>query len=89
MKKHEVPELLIPKDTYVNTKNKYGVTPLHFAARYGRKETVELLIAKVVSGPKQGLTPLVAANETSQIRTSDLFRKHGGKTSEELKAEGK
>ena len=46
MKKHEVPELLIAKGADVNTKNKYGVTPLHFAARYGRKETVELLIAK-------------------------------------------
>jgi hypothetical protein len=42
-----------------------------------------------VSGPKQGLTPLDAANETSQFKTSDLFRKHGGKTSEALKAERK
>ena len=94
MQKHEVPELLIAKGADVNTKNKYGVTPLHFAAGYGRKETVELLItkgadvsAKVVSGPKQGLTPLDAANETSQTETADLLRKHGGKTGEELKAE--
>ena len=92
----EIAELLIARGADVNAKNKYGVTPLHFAAGYGRKETVELLIAKgadvsakVVSGPKQGLTPLDAANETSQTETADLLRKHGGKTGEELKAEGK
>ena len=92
----EIVELLIAKGADVNAKNKYGVTPLHFAAGYGRKETVELLIAKgadvnakVVSGPKQGLTPLDAANETNHPKTADLLRKHGGKTGEELKAEGK
>ena len=88
----EIAELLIAKGADVNAKNKYGVTPLHFAAGYGRKEIVELLIAKgadvnakVVSGPKQGLTPLDAANETNQHKTVDLLRKHGGKTGEELK----
>ena len=92
----EIAELLIARGADVNAKNKYGVTPLHFAAGYGRKETVELLIAKgadvsakVVSGPKQGLTPLDAANETSQTKIADLLRKHGGKTGEELKAAGK
>ena len=45
--------------------------------------------AKIVSGTKQGLTPLDAANETNHPETADLLRKHGGKTSEELKAEAK
>ena len=45
--------------------------------------------AKIVSGTKQGLTPLDAANETNHPKTAALLRKHGGKTGEELKAEGK
>jgi hypothetical protein len=45
--------------------------------------------AKVVSGATQGLTPLDAANETNHPETIALLRKHGGKTGEELKAEGK
>jgi ankyrin repeat protein len=71
-------------------------TPLHLAAIDGHKEIVELLIgagadvnAKVVSGAAQGKTPLDAANETNNKETADLLRKHGGKTGEELKAEGK
>ena len=80
----------------VNAKSERGRTPLHSAAREGHKEVIELLIAKgadvnakVVSGPKQGLTPLDAANETNHPEIADLLRKHGGKTGEELKAEGK
>ena len=45
--------------------------------------------AKVESGPKQGLTPLDAANETNHTEIADLLRKHGGKTKKELKAGGK
>jgi len=49
----------------VNAKGYRGFTPLHYAARNGRKEIVELLIAKgadvnvkIVSGPSIGNTPL-------------------------------
>tara|TARA_B100000575_G_C22817246_1_gene480991 strand:+ start:514 stop:645 length:132 start_codon:yes stop_codon:yes gene_type:complete len=35
------------------------------------------------------LTPLDAAIEFGEQETADLLRKHGGKTAEELKAEGK
>jgi ankyrin repeat protein len=77
--------------------NDDGVTPLHYAAGAGRKEIVELLItegadvnAKLVSdGPHKGKTPLNAANEENHAEITDLLRKHGGKTAEELKAEGK
>ena len=36
-----------------------------------------------------GNTLLDLANSLKQAETADLLRKHGGKTSEELKAEGK
>ncbi len=92
----ELAELLIAKGADVNTKNKDSTTPLHQASLGGRKEVAELLIAKgadvnakVVSGAKQGLTPLDAANERNHTEIADLLRKHGGKTGEELKAEGK
>ena len=64
------------------------ITPLHETARSGRKEVVELLIAKgadVNAKDVDGKTPLNSA----EGETADLLRKHGGKTGEELKAEGK
>jgi len=88
----EVVELLIAKGTDVNAKNKDGWTPLHHAAINGRKEIAELLIANgadVNAGDKRGRTPLDWAVGRSHVETADLLRKHGGKTGEELKAEGK
>tara|TARA_B100000586_G_scaffold154803_1_gene112631 strand:+ start:100 stop:492 length:393 start_codon:yes stop_codon:yes gene_type:complete len=76
----------------VNVKNKVGGTPLHFAALEGRKEIVELLIAKgadVNVKTEDGLTPLDRAIKYQRTETADLLRKHGGKTAEELKDEGK
>ena len=95
----------------VNAKKEDGQTPLHSAVvaalDSGDKEVVELLItngadvnAKVVSGRKQGMTPLDAANVVAKFsplptavknlsNITALLRKHGGKTGEELKAEGK
>ena len=73
----------------VNVKNANGATPLHFAAT---KEIAELLIAKgadVNVKDNSGYTPLDQANRYKQTETADLLRKHGGKTAEELKAEGK
>ena len=88
----EIAELLIARGADVNAKNKYGVTPLHFAAGYGRKETVELLIAEgadVNAQHDDGGTPLDWAIINKYTEIADLLRRHGGKTSEELKAEGK
>jgi ankyrin repeat protein len=73
--------------TDVNAKDKYGGTPLHYAAFHGHKETVELLIAEgadVNAKDEDGETP----RDEAYGETFDLLRKHGGKTGEELKAAG-
>jgi ankyrin repeat protein len=62
------------------------------AALAGHKEVAELLIdngADVdVKTPSQN-TPLDRAIIYNHPETADLLRKHGGKTGDELKAEGK
>ena len=67
--------------------------PLHEAAVYGPKEMVELLIANgadVNAKNKFNETPLdFAVAKTNNLKIPDLLRKHGAKTGEELKAEGK
>jgi ankyrin repeat protein len=85
----EVAELLISNGVDVNAKDKYGRTPLHEAAYWDHKEIVELLITKgadVNAKRKGGETPLDQAKRHPE--TANLLRKHGGKTGEELKAEG-
>ena len=67
------------------------IRPLGFAVEKGHKEIVELLIAKdadVNAKMEDGDTPLDWAIEINRTETADLLRKHGGKTGEELKAEG-
>ena len=69
-----------------------GGTPLHYAVGEGRNEIAKLLIAKgadVNAKNKDGKTPLDLAIKFKRPKIADLLRKHGGKTSEELKAEGK
>jgi ankyrin repeat protein len=72
----------------VNAKDNDGWIPLHYAALDGHKEVVELLIAEgavVNAKMEDGDTALDMADG----EIADLLRKHGGKTGEELKAEGK
>ena len=67
-------------------------TTLHLAALEVQKEIVELLIANgadVNAKDDHGQTPLDTAIQYKKPETADLLRKHGGKTGEELKAEGK
>jgi ankyrin repeat protein len=91
----EIAELLISNGADVNAKSEgYESTPLHHAAwaGYAHKEVTELLIAKgadVNAKNNIGITPLDAAITRSHTEIADLLRKHGGKTAEELKAEGK
>ena len=89
--KNEIAELLIAEGADVNAKTKFGETPLHYAA-HGHKEIAELLIAKGadVNGKSDGgITPLDGAINSKHTETANFLRKHGGKTGEELKAEGK
>ena len=65
---------------------------MHFATKQSHKEVVELLIingAKVNIRNASGMTPLDWCIIKNQSETADLLRKHGGKTGEELEAEGK
>ena len=85
----------------VNAKDGNGWTPLIPAAANGRKEVVELLIASGADVNVKSAfgTPLDWAKRLyddytpeakAEIKeTADLLRKHGGKTYEELKVEGK
>ncbi len=61
------------------------------ATQNGHKEIVELLVvngADVNAKGEKGKTPLDWAIYFKHPETADLLRKHGGKTGEELKAEG-
>ena len=77
--------------TDVNVKDDEVGTPLHLAAVFS-KEVTELLIANgadVNAQDEDGETPVDIAIMSNQPQTANLLRKHGGKTGEELKAEGK
>ena len=96
---NEIAKLVIAKGADVNAKNADGWTPLHHTAIPGYKEISELLIdngADVNAKDEVGGTPLdrlmvdrVMVPGINKTETADLLRKHGGKTGEELKAEGK
>jgi len=65
---------------------------LYNALWRGHKEMVELLIAEgtdVNAKDIMGVQPLDWAIKYKRTEIADLLRKHGGKTAEELKAEGK
>ena len=79
----------ITSGTDVNVKGNGGYTPLVSART---KEMAELLIANgadVNAKDPDGETPLDMSINRKHTSITDLLRKHGGKTGEELKAEGK
>ncbi|MDG1890736.1 MAG: ankyrin repeat domain-containing protein [Verrucomicrobiota bacterium] len=95
--RNEIAKLLIAKGADVNAKDEIGWTPLHHAAYsftqgHDPTITVELLITKgadVNAKSEGGKTPLDTANNWGHGPAVATLRKHGGKTGEELKAEGK
>ena len=75
----------------MNVKGVFGQTPLHDAAAEDRKKIVELFIGKgadVNAKNEREETPLDCGIKNKRSKISDLLRKHGGKTGEELKAAG-
>ena len=78
--------------TDVNVMDEDGWIPLHYAAANGHKEIAELLIEKgadLNAKDEDGGTPLDVAISFNRTEIADLIRVIGGKTAEELKAEGK
>tara|TARA_B100000029_G_scaffold379071_1_gene373883 strand:+ start:357 stop:716 length:360 start_codon:yes stop_codon:yes gene_type:complete len=76
----------------VNKNNVVNQTPLHYASASGDKEIIEILIGKGADEnalDKYGKTPLDLANMNGRTEAAKLLREYGGKTGEELKAEGK
>jgi len=67
-------------------------TGIYEAAAKGNIEVVKQHLAAGADvnakGEEFGDTPLDWAIDFKRIKTADLLRKHGGKTGEELKAEG-
>jgi len=88
----KVAELLIANGADVNAKVfGNGETPLQYAVQEGHQEVVELLIANDADVNALSVygAPLDEAVERDETEIADLLRKHGAKTGEELKAEGK
>ena len=86
----EVVERHLASGLNVNAKSVNGWTLLHYAA--DQKKVAEFLLLKgadVNAKSDRSETPLDLAIEDNHTETANLLRKHGGKTGEELKAEGK
>ena len=70
-----------------------GWIPLHAAVDQGHTQVAELLITRGANVNARmkggGYTVLDLAYLKDHTGLADLLRKHGGKTGEELKAEGK
>ena len=97
----EIANLLIEKAADINEKTKLGLTTLHYVAINDYKKLALRLIEKgddinaktdvgTMINPLQqsngGDTPLDAAVLKNKYEIADLLRKHGGKTSDVLKA---
>jgi len=91
-KRHgDLVQLLIKHGANVNMQDGNGDTVLHYAALKGDKALMALFLdsgVDVNAKDEGGETPLDIAI-LRKPETAALLRKHGGKTGEELKAEGK
>ena len=93
----EIADLLIRSGANVDALTVAQQTPLHKASFKGNNTVIVLLIEKgsavnpiiKSTGSFNGMTPVDFAIRQNNLKTADLLRKHGGKTAEELKAEGK
>ncbi len=93
----EMAEFLLESGANINEVNETKTTPLHKAAVEGRDIIVDILIQNGANvnpviqstGTFNRMTPLDLALQMNKTKTAGILRKHGGKTGEELKAEGK
>ena len=88
----KIAELLIANGADVNLKNMDGNTPLQYAAMAGQTGIAKLLLIKEADLNTKNINdkrPLDVAIKLNHPETAALLRKHGAKTHEELKAEGK
>ena len=96
----EFAELLIANGADVNAQTVDGWTPLHQSVYMELAESAEMLIASganinaksyyLQTRERRGdQTPLEVAMESGDTKIAGLLRKHGGMTSEQLKAEAK
>ncbi|EAY13858.1 ankyrin repeat protein, putative [Trichomonas vaginalis G3] len=73
-------EYFISNGADINAKNKYELTPLHYAARDNRKETAEILIsngADINAKDKDGCTPLHYAARDNRKETAEILISNG------------
>ena len=73
--------ILLAQGADVHAKNSQGLTPLHRAAAYGRKNVAELLIAngaQLNAKDDQGRTPLSLAEEQGHEEIIELLCRQKG-----------
>ena len=82
--------------TDINSSNLKGWTPLHYASSRGHSEIVSILLengayvnSSIIIGTNKDKTPLDFAIQNNNQSEIKILRKHGAKTGNELKAEGK
>ena len=82
--------------TDINSRNLKSWTPLHYASSRGHSEIVNILLengayvnSSIIIGTNKDKTPLDFAIQNNNQSEIKILRKHGAKTGDELKAEGK
>ena len=89
----EITKLLVNRGADINTKNeRLGATCLHAASFSGHEDIVDFLVAKkldINATEINGLTPIDLAKMDGHTNVIKILKQNGGKTGEELKAEGK
>ena len=91
----DIVEILVSNGADLNALNNEGRTALHWATLNSKLETCKVLIkkgAKLNIRDENEETPIdfsISNGSSSNDETIVFLRKHGAKTNEELKAEGK